>query len=112
MAAGRAPAIVTVHSFTPVYRGARRDLDIGIVHDTDARFADALLEIAEAETEFVIRRNEPYGPRDGVTHTLAAHAIPRGLLNAMIEIRNDLIADPAGQRAMAERLSRWVAHGS
>ncbi len=112
MEAGRAPAIVTVHSFTPVYGGARRDLDIGILHDTDARFADALLEIAEAETEFVIRRNAPYGPQDGVTHTLAAHAIPRGLLNAMIEIRNDLIGDPAGQLAMAERLSRWVAHGS
>ncbi len=90
----------------------RRDFDIGILHDTDAWFADALLKIAEAETEFVIRRNAPYGPQDGVTHTLAAHAIPRGLLNAMIEIRNDLIGDPAGQQAMAERLSRWVAVGS
>ena len=54
----------------------------------------------------------PVTRANGVTHTLAAHAIPRGLLNAMIEIRNDLIADPAGQQAMAERLSRWVAVGS
>jgi predicted N-formylglutamate amidohydrolase len=30
----------------------------------------------------------------------------------MIEIRNDLIGDAAGQRAMAERLSMWVAAGS
>ena len=71
----RAPVIVTVHSFIPVYGGARRDFDIGILHDADARFADALFKTAEAETEFVIRRNAPYGPRDGATHTLAAPAV-------------------------------------
>lgn len=103
--AGQRPAIVTVHSFTPVYNGVRRTLDIGILHDADARLADAMLAVADAGD---VRRNEPYGPEDGVTHTLRTHAIPRGLLNVMIEIRNDLIADPESQRAMAARLSGWV----
>ena len=105
----RPPAIVTVHSFTPVYMGVRRGPDIGVLHDADARLADALLRITGADTGFVIRRNAPYGPQDGVTHTLVEHAMSRGLLNVMLEIRNDLVADAAGQRAMAGFLSRAVA---
>jgi predicted N-formylglutamate amidohydrolase len=100
------PVLLTVHSFTPVYRGVARDLEIGILHDADARFADTLIEVAAAETSYEIRRNAPYGPEDGVTHTLAEHALPRGLLNAMIEIRNDLIGDEPGQRRMAADLAR------
>ncbi len=107
--ARRTPVIMTIHSFAPVYDGIRRDLDIGVIHDSDTRFADQLLRIGEAEADLDVRRNAPYGPPDGVTHTLAEHALPRGLLNVMIEIRNDLIATPASQRAMAERLSRYAA---
>jgi len=107
-AAGDAPLIVTVHSFTPVYKGVQRDLDVGILHDTDRRFADAVLHHAEAEGDLIVRRNQPYGPEDGVTHTLRTHALPRGLGNVMIEVRNDLIREVAGQRAMAERLARWL----
>ena len=106
---GRAPVIITVHSFTPVYMGARRETELGILHDTDARFADALLEATKAGTALVIHRNQPYGPQDGVTHTLVEHAVSRGLLNVMLEIRNDLIGDSASQAAMARWLSRCLA---
>ena len=50
-------------------------------------------------------RNEPYGPADGVTHTLKVHGIRNGLANVMIEIRNDLIATPGDARAVADRLA-------
>ncbi|MCB9948379.1 MAG: N-formylglutamate amidohydrolase [Rhodospirillaceae bacterium] len=105
----RPPVLVTIHSFTPVYHGTPRTVEIGILHDADARFADAMLRLAAADGDRLVRRNEPYGPEDGVTHTLAAHALPRGLLNVMIEIRNDLVASSGDQQAMAARLSRWVA---
>jgi predicted N-formylglutamate amidohydrolase len=104
----RRPVLLTIHSFTPVYAGVRREVQLGILHDADTRFADALLAVAEAEFSLVIRRNEPYGPRDGVTHTLATHGVRRGLLNAMIEIRNDLIVSADDRRTMAARLSRCV----
>jgi len=107
--AGRAPVIITVHSFTPVYMGARRETELGILHDTDARFADALLEATKAATARVIHRNQPYGPQDGVTHTLVEHGVARGLLNVMLEVRNDLIGDSASQAAIARWLSRCVA---
>jgi predicted N-formylglutamate amidohydrolase len=105
---GRRPVLVSIHSFTPVYNGVVRDMELGILHGTDTRFADALLAAAGSRSDLEVRRNEPYGPEDGVAFTLSEHAIRRGLLNAMIEIRNDLIADGAAQQAMAERLSGYV----
>ena len=83
--------LVTIHSFTPVYNGQTRDVEIGILHDEDSRLADAMLLAAAANPAYRTKRNDPYGPADGVTHTLVEHAAPVGLLNVMIEIRNDLL---------------------
>lgn len=105
------PSVVTVHSFTPIYNGVSRHVEIGILHDDDTRLADAVLAAAGTGGGLVVRRNEPYGPQDGVTHTLREHALPRRLLNVMIEIRNDLIATAENQAAMAERLSGWLVGG-
>lgn len=108
VAAKVVPALVTIHSFTPVYKGERRDLDVGILHDSDARLADEILKSAEMDGALTVRRNAPYAPRDGVTFTLTRHALPSGLLNVMIEIRNDLIADGDSQQAMALRLFAYL----
>lgn len=94
-----ARAVVTVHSFTPVFHGAPRDTEIGLLHDSDARLVDLML--AHAPEGRVVHRNRPYGPVDGVTHTLKAHALPRGLPNVMIEVRNDLLTTPEDIRAVA-----------
>jgi predicted N-formylglutamate amidohydrolase len=99
------PVLVTVHSFTPVYKGKPRTLVLGILHDSDSRLADRLLRVCGSEPDLSVRRNEPYGPQDGVTHTLVLHALPRGLENVMLEVRNDLIPDEPGQHRMAERLA-------
>ncbi len=103
--AGRPTILVTIHSFTPVFHGRRRLVEVGFLHDRDSRLADALLWSCAEEEDFVVRRNEPYGPADGVTHTLKEHALQPGLLNVMIELRNDLIADAAGQ----QKLTAWLA---
>jgi predicted N-formylglutamate amidohydrolase len=105
-----APVLVTVHSFTPVFHGQKRDVEIGILHDRDTRLADAMLSMATAHTDHAVSRNEPYGPDDGVTHTLKEHALPGGHLNVMLEVRNDLIADEPAQTTMAEMLSNWLSH--
>ncbi|HEX2148431.1 MAG TPA: N-formylglutamate amidohydrolase [Pseudorhizobium sp.] len=97
--------LVTIHSFTPIYFGKERAVEIGILHDTDSRLADAMLKAAAESSIYRVERNQPYGPADGVTHTLELHALPAGLLNVMIEIRNDLIADEAGQAVAADFLS-------
>ena len=105
--AAQEPVLVTVHSFTPVYKGEVRSVEIGILHDSDARLADAILAQANGG-EFNVQRNMPYGQQDGVTFTLTHHAVSRGLLNVMIEIRNDLIATEADQLKVATLLAGWV----
>ena len=92
-----------MHSFTPVYFGKPRAVEIGILHDADARLADAML--AAAGPAYRTLRNEPYGPEDGVTHTLKEHGLSNGVPNVMIEVRNDLIQDEAGQRVVADYLA-------
>lgn len=108
MAGRDAPVLVTIHSFTPVYHGKPRTVDIGVVHDADRRLADALLSDLAGLVPMIVRRNEPYGPRDGVTHTLKEHALPGGHLNVMLEVRNDLVASAAQQTTMAETLATWL----
>jgi predicted N-formylglutamate amidohydrolase len=99
------PVIVTIHSFTPVYKGQTRDVEVEILHDSDSRIADAMLRIAPRQD---VRRNAPYGPKDGMTHTLQEHAVKHGQLNVMIEVCNDLISDNASQTAMAQTLTGWI----
>lgn len=108
IASMEAPLIITIHSFTPVYLGQQRSVEIGVLHDTDRRFADAFLRYSEQSQRFIVRRNQPYTPKDGVTHTLKLHAIPRRLNNLMLEIRNDLIATPKQQQEMAAYLADLV----
>ncbi|MEP0960929.1 MAG: N-formylglutamate amidohydrolase [Roseobacter sp.] len=100
--------VVTIHSFTPVYNGVSRAVEIGILHDTDKRLADGIIDVAQGRTSHIVRRNEPYGPGDGVTHTLQEHALPQSRLNVMVEIRNDLIQSAESQKTMADLLSNWI----
>jgi predicted N-formylglutamate amidohydrolase len=102
------PVLVTIHSFTPVYFGSERATEVGILHDEDSRLADAMLAHAEQISDLKIERNEPYGPEDGVTHTLQRHGLEHGLLNVMIEVRNDLLKTEVQQDEMANLLSDLV----
>jgi predicted N-formylglutamate amidohydrolase len=101
----KSPIIVTIHSFTPIYFGKPRTVEIGILHDTDTRLAHAMARTTAEHTDAKVVLNQPYGAGDGVTHTLKEHAVPAGHLNVMIEIRNDLIDTPTAQFDMANTLA-------
>lgn len=105
----RLTIIVTMHSFTPVYKGKSRDFDVGFLFDRDNWLANFLIKAFPTEKA---RLNEPYGPKDGVMHTTNLHAAPRGLKHVMIEIRNDLIANHAGQNTWANHLTVPLAQAA
>lgn len=105
LARGQETRLVSVHTFTPVYKGASRPWQIGIIHDDDTRLAGPLISGLKAVPGLTVGGNEPYSPADGVYFTLERHARSRGLPCAMIEIRNDQVADEAGHRKWAELLS-------
>ena len=69
-----------------------------------------MIQVAPSHTDLKVAINDPYGPKDGVTHTLKEHAIKAGHLNVMLEIRNDLIADAQSQDAMATCLAKWLSN--
>lgn len=98
-------ALVTVHSFTPVYLGQRREVELGFLYHSDARMAQTALRGERVRGSYRAALNEPYGPDDGVTYTLHKHGEARGLPALMIEIRNDLIDTPQKARAMAAHLA-------
>lgn len=102
--AGAPPVIVSLHSFTPAWRGVQRPWHVGLLHDADARVSDRLLAMLRAQDELIVGDNEPYsGALGGDMMNRQAHV--RGLPHALIEVRQDLITDEAGQRAWAERLA-------
>ncbi len=99
--AGRPTFLVTIHSFTPVYKGAQRPWEIGVIHDDDERLSAPLIDALKGLGRFTVGDNQPYAPADRVYFTLERHARLRGLPCVMIEIRNDEIADDAAQTAWA-----------
>lgn len=104
LALGGRPFVLTVHSFSPVWHGVPRNLEFGVIHDAMPALAQHIVAAANG-SGLRTALNEPYSPADHVTHTLRLHALPYGLENAMLEIRNDLIATPDTQAAMAGRLA-------
>ena len=107
-AAGPAPVIVSMHSFTPVWRGHPRPWHAGILWDRDDRLARPLIDALAADDGIIVGDNEPY---DGALEGDTMHALgtERGLAHALIEIRQDLITDEAGEAAWAARLARVLA---
>ena len=104
MASGRPPAILSIHSFTAVWRGVGRPWHGGVLWSRDGRFALPLIERLRREKGLVIGDNEPYsGGLAG--DTLDVHATDRGLADALIEIRQDLIGGAAGIAQWADRLA-------
>jgi predicted N-formylglutamate amidohydrolase len=101
-AGGQQSLVVSIHSFTPVYKGKPRSVELGILHDRDTTLSSKLIK---SFPNIDARLNEPYGPKDGVLHTLNLHGFTRGLQHAMIEIRNDLVSTERGQDEWAQRLS-------
>lgn len=108
VAQGRRPALIAVHSFTPVYFGKMRSVEFGVIHDDDTALSLAVLAAAQG-CGLNTQLNEPYSAAGDVTHTIRLHAVPMRLANTMLEVRNDLIADAPAQAAMADRLAPVLA---
>ena len=102
---GATPVLVSIHSFTPIWRGKPRPWHIGILWDRDGRLARPLMAQLLAEGDIVVGDNEPYS---GALENdcLYRHGTMNGLPHVLIEIRQDLIGDEAGIAHWAARLER------
>jgi predicted N-formylglutamate amidohydrolase len=102
---GLPTALVSLHSFTPVYAGIKRPWHVGTLYQRDTRLPPLLLKALRAQGDLVVGDNEPYAVSNETDYTIPVHGEARGLMNTGIEIRQDLIGDQAGQAEWSERLA-------
>jgi predicted N-formylglutamate amidohydrolase len=107
-AAGRRTVLVAMHSFTPVFHGEARTVEIGVLSHRDRRLADIVLALLREAGEFAVGDNEPYAITDTSDYTVPVHGEGGGLLHVELEIRQDLIATAADQARWAERVARLL----
>jgi predicted N-formylglutamate amidohydrolase len=105
-AAGQPTFLIAQHSMTNVFKGVRREMHAAVLYNRDRRFAGLVLDSLRGEAGLVIGDNEPYFVSDETDYTVPRHGEARGLPHVEIEIRQDLIADDAGQDEWARRLCR------
>ena len=105
IAVGKPPVLISVHSFTQAWKGVPRPWAVGVLWDKDPRLALALLEGLRVIPDIEVGDNVPYsGQLKG--DTLYCHGTMRGLAHALVEVRQDLILGPEGQKQWAMRLAK------
>ena len=107
---GRPAALIAMHSFTPVFKGATRPWHAGVLYNRDPRLAHLLMALLKSDEKLVVGDNEPYSVTDASDYTIPVHGERRGLHHVAIEIRQDLIADIKGQLAWGDVLARLLPH--
>lgn len=99
--------ILSLHSFTPSLASHPDELrpwQVGVLYNHDDRAARIAIPLLAAEG-FVVGENQPYSGKL-LNETMNRHAEAEGRPYLGIELRQDLIGDPAGQAEWAERLAR------
>jgi predicted N-formylglutamate amidohydrolase len=105
IAAGNVPTLLSIHTFTPTWRGIPRPWHCAVLWDRDPRLAQPLLAALRAEGDLVVGDNEPYsGALKG--DCMWRHGTSRGLAHAILDVRQDLVASEAGVADWVERLAR------
>ncbi|MGE5503017.1 MAG: N-formylglutamate amidohydrolase [Actinomycetota bacterium] len=105
---GPAPAMVSVHSFTPAMNGSPRPWHVGVLWNRDDRMARPVMEALSARPGLVVGDNQPYSGRE-INYTLDTHAGAAGLPHVSFEVRQDLVADEAGCDRWADVLASVLA---
>ncbi len=100
--------LLSMHSFTPIWNGRMRAMDIGVLFDKFEPIAQRLCEELTKEG-FQTALNEPYSALDGLNYAVGRHGTAHGLVYLELEVNQSLIATPARARKVAARLSRAVS---
>jgi predicted N-formylglutamate amidohydrolase len=108
-AAGISPAFVSLHTCTPVLGGMNRPWHIGVMWDKDSRIAARLIAGLRRIEGLCVGDNEPYSGRHPHDFTIDFHAEGRGLAHVGIEVRQDLLTNPAEASHWAGILAKGLA---
>lgn len=95
-------ALISVHSFTPVFGGETRPWHVGVLWNRDGDLALPFMDALAARGDVVVGDNQPYSARDNFGYTIDVHGEGRGLPHLLVEVRQDLIANSEG-------VARWAS---
>lgn len=104
LATGKAPLVFSLHSYTPFWKQTPRPWHAAVLWDTDYRAVHPLLDALRLPGDILVGDNEPY---DGALKgdCMYQHCMSKGLAHALLEVRQDLIADEAGITSWSDRLA-------
>jgi predicted N-formylglutamate amidohydrolase len=106
--AARPTALISMHSFTPVFETVARLWHVGVLYNRAPRLARILMELLHREEGLVVGDNEPYSVTDASDYTIPVHGEQRNLHHVALEIRQDLVTEEAGQRKWAALFVRLL----
>jgi predicted N-formylglutamate amidohydrolase len=104
-ALGTEVRLCAVHSFTPVYLGQARPMEVGVLFDAFDEHAWRV-EGALAAEGFAAALNAPYSGQDGLIYSARRHGRAHGLVYLELEVRQDLIDTGPKARSVAARIAR------
>ena len=108
----RRSVLVAMHSFTPVFKSVARSVEVGVLFHHETPLSRLMLELLRAEGDLKVGANEPYAITGDSDYTVPVHGEKRGIEHVEIEIRQDLITEPAGQAAWARRMTRLLTEAN
>jgi predicted N-formylglutamate amidohydrolase len=104
----RPTAVIGVHSFTPVLKGAHRPMHAGVLFAASTTFGRAIIVDLTREANVIVAENEPYRI-DDEDWTIPSHADGRDIPGVLVEIRQDQLGSPSLVDAWADRLTRALS---
>jgi len=108
-ASGITPALISVHTCTPVFNRIVRPWHIGIMWDKDPRIPVPLIEALGNMDGVCVGDNEPYSGSHPHDYTVDHHAEAAGLPHVGIEVRQDLVKEEDGARKWAGILAAGLS---
>lgn len=103
-----APIVFSVHSFTPVYEGKPREMELGVLFNREVELAERLRHHLE-EAGFIVAMNEPYSGALGLIYSAESHADRHGKHALELEIRQDLAVDPRARAKVVAGIESFIA---
>ena len=100
----------SVHSFTPLYEGEPRTLEVGVLFDESEDEAVELTRVLR-DAGFRTELNEPYSGKLGLMYCIDRHARTHGMPSLELEVRQDLAVDPAVRARLVKALTSYFAKG-
>ncbi|MBK6807806.1 MAG: N-formylglutamate amidohydrolase [Sandaracinaceae bacterium] len=108
LGASLAPMLFAVHSFTPMYEGQPRAMELGVLFNREPALGYALTEHL-SRAGYVTHANEPWSGQEGFMYSPDAHALRHGRRALELEVRQDLCTDAAYRARLIRVLADFFA---